>query len=180
MPKLKDQSSDVVIKFTDSERDAFRALHSCGLHESIEFDSLCELNTIFFVNTDVVRVVMHPSELSVHSEDVIRAKALMVANTRVIEKSIGLCASAINVPMGGKDLLDSMVSAMSRITGTNVTHNFREYRPLTIKVSSKGLDYMQDYRVDVRSLVIDPLDVMASMSVKIKEDLNEYIRRTKE
>lgn len=180
MVKSKDQPKYTEVKFTEAERKAFRMLHSLGLHESIEFSEQCDMNTLFYVNDNVVRMVMHPDYRDEMSEDELRARALMVANTRVLEKSIGLCDSVITISASGKELMDEMVRAMAKLVCMNITHNYREYKPVTLHVSSKGMDYAQDYRVDPKLLVSDPMDLMATMTVRIKEDFNEYLRRTKD
>lgn len=180
MEKSKEQPKYVEVKFTDAERYAFRMLHSMELHESVVLSIHCEYTTLFYVNHNTVRVVMHPDYLDEMSVDVLRARLLMVANTRVIEKTIGFCDSAVAIAASGKELVDELTRTMSKLTGMKVTSNYHEYRPVTITANNSGVGFSQGYRVDSAVLISDPLDAMATIVVKIKEDFNEYMRRTKE
>lgn len=180
MAGSKDLPKYVEVKFTEAERNAFRMLHGVGLHESIEFSEQCTMNTLFYVNDNVVRMVMHPDYRDKMSEDELRARALMVANTRVVEKAIGICDSAITITASGRELVNELTRTMSKITGMKVTNNYREYQPLTITATTTGLDFSQGYRVDPAALISDPMDTMATIVIKIKDDFNEYLRRTKD
>lgn len=167
--------------FTDAECDAFAALHQCQLHPVVMVDSECNITSVTYIDRDTVKVTVDALtfERDCDKIDTLRARVLMVANTRMVEQAAGLGRTAMGSNQG-TDFIADIKALISTVTGLEVNHYspYSEYQPTSLVVHSRGLGWKERYVLNVRQLVKEPYIYIGRLIVEINKDFANWKQRT--
>lgn len=166
------------VKFTEAECDAFQRLNSIKLHPQVMFRESSNFSTLAYIDKDTVQVSMDPDRLTLErSRAELVAEALMVAHTRVLEKSIGVMPDAIELG-GAKAFFDSMCSAIGKINSINITHNYSDgLRPTTLSARAGG-GWTDTFRIEPKPFMNNPIEYIGEIVKSLRDSQQRYNRRT--